>query len=212
MKSTVLCSLALAVFAISAEIQAAASDWLSAPRPKFPPGVLRKFSEGSVKLRLLIGKDGSVTTAAVLKGSGDPSLDEAARNAVSRWKMKPSAIKPSDLTKGRVEVIDFKQEAALAAVYPDRKASFDSWEHTEQWMYAPFPSYPLSERRLRHTGTVLLFGRILNDGRVSDVTALQSSGYPELDKCAVAAVRLWRAHKEYAGLKFKQPIRFRLGY
>ena len=205
------CVFALPVL-IHLDAQAAPSDWLSAPKPKFPPGALQKFSEGSVKLRLLIGKDGSVITAAVLKGSRDPSLDEAARNAVSRWKMKPSAIKPSDLTKGRVEVIDFRQEAARAAVYPDRKASFDSWEHTEQWMYAPFPSYPLSERRLGHTGTVLLFGRILNDGRVGGVTVLQSSGHAELDKCGVAAVRLWRAHKEYAGLKFKQPIRFRLGY
>jgi TonB family protein len=188
------------------------SDWLSAPKPNFPPSALRKGSEGSVKLKLVFGQDGSVTSAKVLKTSGDSILDETARNAVLKWKLRPSAVRPSDLMKGRIETIEFRQEAVLAAAYPDRKASFDSWERTEWWMYAPFPSYPLSERRLHHTGTVLLFGRIVNDGSVNDVTVLQSSGYPELDRCAVAALRLWRAHREYAGFKFKIPIRFRLGY
>lgn len=199
-------------FLIFLDARAAPSDWLSAPKPNFPSSALRKGSEGSVKLRLLLAKDGSIMSATILKSSGDAVLDETARNAVLKWKMKPSAIKLSDLTKGRTEIIEFRQEAVLAAVYPDRKASFDSWERTEWWMYAPFPSYPLSERRLHHSGTVLLFGRIGDDGRVNDVIVLQSSGYPELDRCAAAALRLWRAHKEHAGLKFKIPIRFRIGY
>ena len=198
-------------FLIFLDAQAASSDWLLAPKPNFPARALQKGSEGSVRLKLLFAQDGSVTSAELLKTSGDATLDESARNAVLKWKLKPATIKQSDLTKGRDELIEFKQEALLAAVYPDRTAYFGSWEHTEWWMFAPFPSYPLSERRLRHTGTVILYGKIVQDGHVMDIRVLTSSGYPELDQCAVAALRLWRAHKKYAGTQFKVPIRFRIG-
>jgi TonB family protein len=211
MRSPILFCILYFSLLVTSKNWAAASDWLSAPKPNFPPSALRKGSEGSVRLRLLFAQDGSVTSAKVLKTSGDAVLDETARNAVLKWKMKPSAIKPSDLTKGRVEEIEFRQEAVLAAVYPDRKAYFVGWERTEWWMYAPFPSYPISERRLRHIGIVLLYGRIIEDGHVADITILQSSGYLELDRCAVAALRLWRAHKKYAGMEFKLPIRFQTG-
>src|SRR5437588_6238757 len=125
MRSPVLFCILAVLILFGSNAQAAASDWLSAPKPNFPPSALRKGSEGSVRLKLVFARDGSVTSAKVFKSSGDSVLDETARNAVLKWKMKPGAIKPSDLTKGRVEVIEFRQEAALAAVYPDRKASFD---------------------------------------------------------------------------------------
>jgi TonB family protein len=211
MRFPLLCCLSVFFLLIELNAKAASSDWLSSPKPKFPTSSLQKGSEGLVKLRLKLTTDGSVTNAAIVKSSGDQVLDEVARNAVLKWRMKPGSIKPSDLTKGRIEEIEFKQEAILAAGYPDRKAYFSSWEHTEWWMFAPFPSYPLSERRLRHTGTVLLYGRIAEDGHVADVRVLQSSGFSELDQCAVAGLRLWRAHKKYAGVQFKLPIHFSLG-
>src|SRR2546423_10363921 len=206
-----LLSVFAAAILIATGLRAAVSDWLSAPKPKFPPRALQKGAEGSIKLKLIIAQDGSVTGAKILKSSGDETLDETARSAVLKWRLRPSAIKPSDLTKGRIEEIEFKQEAILAAAYPDRKAYFTGWQHTEWWMFAPFPSYPLSERRLRHVGTVLLYGRIAQDGHVADVRVLQSSGFSQLDECAVAALRLWRAHKKYAGLQFKLPVHFTLG-
>jgi TonB family protein len=209
MRIAILFCVTTILFVGAKDVQSA-SDWLSAPKPKFPTNALQKGAEGSVKLRLVLEKNGSVTDATVLKSSGDSVLDETARTAVLKWKMRPSAIKASDLVRGRDEVIEFKQEALLAAVYPDRRAYFDSWEHTEWWMYAPFPSFPLSERRLHHVGTVLLYGKIAEDGQVTNVRILQSSGYPELDRCAVAALRLWRAHKKYAGTQFKLPITFKL--
>jgi TonB family protein len=217
MRSTILCSLAAAVFVIFPETDALSSEWLSAPRPKFPPSALRKGVEGSVKLKLVLTRDGTVTSGKILRSSGNSVLDETAQSAVLKWKLKPNAIKSSDLTKGRVEEIEFRQEAAVAAIYPDRAGAFTTntgaiMEATpEQWMFAPFPSYPLSERRLRHTGRVILYGRIGEDGHVVDVRVLQSSGYPELDRCGAAALRLWRAHKKYAGTQFKQPIIFNIG-
>src|SRR5207302_10735516 len=99
----------MSVSVIFDDLRAAASDWLSAPKPNFPSNALRKGSEGSVRLRLLLARDGSVTNARILKTSGDPVLDETARSAVLKWKMKPGAIKASDLTRGRDEVIEFRQ-------------------------------------------------------------------------------------------------------
>jgi TonB family protein len=100
----------------------ATSDWLSAPLPTFPTSALKKGSEGSVKLQVVLAKDGHVIRTRILRSSGDPALDAAAQRAVSNWRMKPSAIRSSDLTKGRETIVEFKQEALVAAVYPDRRA------------------------------------------------------------------------------------------
>lgn len=164
-----------------------------------------------MKLRIVLNADGRVKNCVVTKTSGDGALDEAAQRSVLKWQLKRAAIKPDDLTKGRDELVEFKQEALLAAVYPDRKAFFEDFEGPKHWMYAPFPSYPLDERRLYHTGTVWLYGRIDHEGRVTDVRILQSSGYSRLDQCAVVALRLWRAHKEFARQQFKIPITFVMG-
>lgn len=184
------------------------SDWISAPKPQFPVESLKKGSEGSVKLQLVLAKDGRVVSSHVLRTSGDPVLDTEAQAAVAKWQMKPAAIKPSDLTSGRPEIIEFKQRVSMGLRYADRTAYFDAGEYTDRLMYAPFPSYPQEERRRHHTGTALIGATTGPDGKVSDVALLKSSGYHELDRSALAAVRLWRVHKQYAGMKFKQPITF----
>jgi TonB family protein len=203
----------LAALCIALPICAASatSDWLSAPKPKFPGAALKKGSEGSVKLQVVLAKDGHVTGTTVLRSSGDPLLDTAAQEAVLKWKMKSSAIKPSDLAKGRQTIVEFKQEAILAAVYPDRKAYFNSWDNADVWMFAPFPSYPLNVRQQHHTGIVLVKATIGADGCVVSVQVLRSSGHSDLDGLAVSAVRLWRAHKRYAGREIPIPIDFVIG-
>jgi TonB family protein len=197
--------------ALSVCAAGATSDWLSAPKPTFPVGALQKGLEGPVKLQVVLAKDGHVTETRVLRSSGDPVPDAVAKQAVSKWKMKSSAIKPSDLTKGRETIIEFKQEALLAAVYPDRKAYFTSWKNTDIWMSAPFPAYPLSVRRQHHTGKVFVKATIGGDGRVASVQVLQSSGHSDLDELAVQAVRLWRAHKQFSGKQYVIPIDFVIG-
>ena len=190
-----------------------ASDWLSAPQPKFPPSALRKGSEGVVKLRLQLAADGTVRNATILKSSRDSVLDETARVAVLKWKMKPSAVRPSDTSKGRVQEVEFKQEAIMGAAYPlGVRARFDTEEGLKPWMYAPFPDYPVDARRLHHTGTVLLSAIIGNDGEVSAVQLIKTSGYSDLDEQAVKAVRHWRAHRHYAGQTLRFPITFKLGW
>ena len=187
------------------------SDWKSAPRPTFPADVLKAGVEGSVKLRVMFAEDGSVVKTVVVRSSGSHELDAAAQTAVAKWKLKPSAITSADLQKGREEIVEFKQEALVAAVYPDRKGYFANFNSADLWMFAPFPSYPYLARSQHKTGVVMIKAAIGPDGKVSRVDILQSSGHIELDEAAVKAVRLWRAHKQYAGKSFKFPITFTVG-
>ena len=125
--------------------------------------------------------------------------------------MKPNAIKPSDLTKGRVEEIEFRQEAMMSATYPlSVRAGFDSEEQWKRWVHAPFPYYPMDARRLRHEGTVLLVATIGKGGEVVAVQLFKTSGHSDLDEEATKAVRHWKAHKEYAGQNLGVPVIFRL--
>lgn len=78
------------------------SDWISAPKPWLQPPSVRKKAQASVKVRLMIAKDGHVTGSTIVKTSGEYLIDLAVKDVVLRWKMKPSAIKSSDLTEGRV--------------------------------------------------------------------------------------------------------------
>jgi TonB family protein len=203
------------LFCLPVRGDAATSDWLSAPKPEFPSSALKAGSEGSVKLRAVLAKDGHVTSTIISRSSGNSILDRTAQQAVSKWRMKPSAITPSDARQGRETIVEFKQEALVAAIYPDRQAYFGTPDHilkkSTAWIFAPFPSYPLSEREQHHTGTVLMKVTIGGDGRVASAQVLRSSGYSALDESAVKAVRLWRAHNKFAGKQGVFPIHFEMG-
>ena len=192
-------------------VQAAASVWLSAPKPKFPAAALSIGSEGYVIVRTYIGQDGSVIRATLSKSSGDSTLDDAARTALLKWKMKPAVIKPEYLTKGYEQRIDFQQEAPTAARYRDRRAYFGSFRSAKIWTFAPFPEYPSHERLMRTEGVAKIRIEIGADGRAATVSIVKSSGNANLDNAAVSAVRLWRAHKEYGGKCFVLPFSFTMG-
>jgi TonB family protein len=199
--------LAIAVL-LATSPQARASIWASMPKPKFPEAALRKGTEGYVMVRAYVAKDGTVTRTTISRSSGDATLDEAARTAVLKWKMNPAAIKAVYLTKGYDQRIDFRQEAPIAARYRDRAGWFSSFPSAKIWIYAPFPEYPFHERLLKAEGVAMVRIEIGPDGAVSSAEIIRSSGYPNLDKAAIAAVRTWRAHREYAGKHGVIPIHF----
>jgi len=164
-----------------------------------------------VKLRIVVTKDGAVDHAVVVKSSGNRELDEAAQRGVLTWKMKRAAIKPTDLVQGREVLIDFREEAAVAARYPDRvTAAFSHTDDANIWRSAPFPSYPM-EARLRHEeGLVQVKVKIGANGNVERVEVLQSSGHKSLDDAAVSAVQRWKAHPQYSGRTIAVPVQFRM--
>lgn len=189
----------------------AASIWASKPEPKFPEAALRKGIEGYVIVRVYIQTDGTVTRATISKSSGDATLDDTARTAVLKWRMKPSAIKPEYGTSGYPVRFDFREETAVAFRYRDRSGGFTNFKDARMWKYVSLPEYPIHERGVRAHGTTMVGLVIGPGGEVVSAQVLKTSGYPNLDKAALAAVRLWRAKPEYAGRRVAVPVDFTIG-
>jgi len=79
----------------------------------------------------------------------------------------------------------------------------------------PPPAYPRKARRMGYEGIVMLKVLVDETGRVDDLTVLESSGYPILDRTALASVRNWLFESgTEGGIKKKMwvrvPVRFRL--
>lgn len=64
---------------------------ISGPNPVYPEAARRARIQGVVVLECIIGKDGAVKSAKVLRGL-PLGLTEAAVDAVNRWKFKPSTL------------------------------------------------------------------------------------------------------------------------
>lgn len=60
------------------------------PQPRYPPELLAARVTGIVKLRVRVGRDGRVSRASVYRSSGRQALDQAALDAVRRWRFEPA--------------------------------------------------------------------------------------------------------------------------
>ena len=86
----------------------AEGKWLEKGRPDFPFAVYYQGMSGSVVLSVVLGQDGRVRDADVLRSSGHATLDRLAREAVMGWRLSPDSVLPTDLTQGRVEIVKFR--------------------------------------------------------------------------------------------------------
>lgn len=62
----------------------------SCARPTYPEQASSQKHEGTVTLRLLVGSDGKVKDARLVKSSGYPALDEAAAVGLSKCSFNPA--------------------------------------------------------------------------------------------------------------------------
>ena len=63
---------------------------LSGANPAYPEDLRRQGIEGAVRVRVVVGKDGSVENANVAASSGYPSMDDAAVAAAYRYRFSPA--------------------------------------------------------------------------------------------------------------------------
>ncbi|SEA05676.1 TonB protein C-terminal [Selenomonas ruminantium] len=63
---------------------------LAGANPAYPEDLRRQGIEGAVRVRVVVGKDGSVETAGVATSSGYPSMDDAAVAAAYRYRFSPA--------------------------------------------------------------------------------------------------------------------------
>jgi protein TonB len=66
------------------------ADYLHNPKPVYPIGARRMGDEGRVLLRVRVSADGNAMAVEIGQSSGFQSLDDAARDAVLRWRFVPA--------------------------------------------------------------------------------------------------------------------------
>lgn len=71
------------------ELPSSNADYLQNPKPVYPPLSKRLAEQGQVVHSVLIGVDGLPVSARLVKSSGYDRLDQAALNAVMRWRYTP---------------------------------------------------------------------------------------------------------------------------
>ncbi len=101
-------ALAIIALLVALPLATANARWLEKNEPRLPFGVYIQGLQGSVVLSLTLDKSGRVTSTNVLRSSNHPALDELARNAAMNWRLSPDSVLPSDISKGRVELVTFK--------------------------------------------------------------------------------------------------------
>jgi TonB family protein len=110
--------LALVALLIALPLSTANARWLEKKEPNLPFGVYIQGLNGSVVLSLKMDNSGRVTGTSVLRSSGHPALDELARNAAMGWRLSPDSVLPTDITKGRVELVSFKTQDRVKSLLP----------------------------------------------------------------------------------------------
>lgn len=68
-------------------------DFASCHRPVYPPQALADKIEGTSTIGFLVGPDGKVIASKVYTSSGNASLDEAVRSAISQCTFRPPSHK-----------------------------------------------------------------------------------------------------------------------
>jgi TonB family protein len=112
-------ALAIIALLVALPLATANAKWLEKSEPRLPFGVYIQGLQGSVVLSITLDKSGRVTGTNVLRSSGHPALDELARNAAMNWRLSTDSVLPSDISKGRVELITFKNPNPPKQILPD---------------------------------------------------------------------------------------------
>lgn len=66
------------------------ADYLRNTPPSYPPSARRRHVEGKVLLKVSVSDAGEVEKVEIDRSSGSEALDEAAREAVQRWRFVPA--------------------------------------------------------------------------------------------------------------------------
>ena len=74
--------------------------------PIYPPAAMQRKTEGTVRFKATIAKDGSVKNIQLL--SGNPLLNVAARQAVAQFKYRPAMLNGEAIEVTQEIIVDFK--------------------------------------------------------------------------------------------------------
>ena len=80
------------------------------PQPRYPPEALAAGVTGRVLLRIRVGVEGRVTAVHVFRSSGVRSLDQAALEAVRRWRFEPATERGRAVASQAIVPVRFRIE------------------------------------------------------------------------------------------------------
>jgi TonB family protein len=145
----------------------------------FYPDVARRLSqEGDVIVSFLVHTDGSVANIAVARSSGFPLLDTAAVTAVSTWRYMPA------MQGGKP--VDYHDKALLQFRL---RGSPDVPPAIFNIIPAPMDAYPPDALASKQQGATQIVVLINENGSVSAVQVVATSGSQSLDDAAMALVK-----------------------
>lgn len=86
------------------------ADYLQNPAPSYPSMARRMGEQGRVLLRVVVRPDGLPDSVALRQSSGSPRLDEAALEAVRKWRFVPAKQGATPVTAAVIVPIVFSLE------------------------------------------------------------------------------------------------------
>lgn len=181
-------------------------------KPVYPPLAKQAGVEGTVRLMIVIDKEGLVKE--IQSVSGPPLLVPAAEEAVRQWRYEPTYLngKPMEvITQVDVNFTLGGRKAAEAAPegttawppggtgqqFPStaaekgvKRIQVPPNDQAEKVMYSPTPAYPAEAQAAGVRGAVRLNVLIGVDGAVKEVQSV--TGHPLLRQAALEAIRQYR--------------------
>lgn len=202
---------------------------LQKPLPAAPPENIVKKARRKKSLKALTLKKQRIKTIEASPAASDTKRHIPPRAETKIFKTASSINKPvgpalpSDAAfiKKTQRVPDGSSEPATTAAMLPGTQSKDALSGAVLKLARPLykqntaPPYPRKARRLGYEGLVMLKVLINENGRVDDLTVLESSGHTVLDRAASSAVRKWLFEPGTEGgikkrMWVKIPVRFDL--
>jgi TonB family protein len=167
-------------------------------RPAYPEIAQQARVQGVVILEALIGPDGKVADAHILRSI--PLLDQAAIDAVSRWEFTPTLLNGYPVPVIMTTTANFTLDGGTRSLgIPVQYGQATDWPadaiRIGGDIKAPTkiadvkPVYPDVAQKARVQGIVICEVLVGPDGKVQDARVLRS--IPLLDQAAYDAVRQW---------------------
>lgn len=170
--------------------------------PKYPYALLRERKRGSAQVKLLVGVDGRVLAARVVKAS-QPEFGYALQAAAELFAFRP-AVKDGqptvalygfehEFTPSDRSLVSASDEAALQLEqkHPERLLAANKLDHALKPGTTKSPQFPSGVPTEVHEGQALVELLIDEEGRVC-VPRVTSASRPEFGYAAVQAVAEWR--------------------
>jgi len=182
--------------------------------PTYPPEAWKKKIEGTVVVRIVVGRNGTVTSAKAL--SGPPVLFRSSVEAAKKYQFQPPRDSPVttelEVTyslepkpcppgkKGEHAEVSYGLKLPMQTEHPgELKIVADK--------HVPMPPYPEKAREEGVEGDLEMFITVAPSGEVVAGRVIKSVD-PAIDEAALATVRTWK-FKVTRGEPAGFPIKFR---